>query len=68
MQTQPQQPDMRRNVVSIPTAVTGAISWRAPGIVYKRNDLYFDVLSKIYILYSQLGEWIDSFVIARSNN
>ena len=30
----------------MPSAITSAVSWRAPGIKYRRNEIFLDVVEK----------------------
>jgi AP-2 complex subunit mu-1 len=41
---------------------TGAISWRAPNIVYRRNELFVDVIEKVSVLVSAAGKLLDASV------
>ncbi|EPR64112.1 adaptor complexes medium subunit family protein [Toxoplasma gondii GAB2-2007-GAL-DOM2] len=39
----------------ITSQVTGACSWRAPGIRYRRNEVFIDVIESVDVLLSQNG-------------
>lgn len=41
---------------------TGSISWRAPNIYYKTNELYVDVIEKVSLTQSASGEVLNSSV------
>jgi len=41
---------------------TGAISWRAPGITYRTNEIYVDVIEKVSLLVSAAGKVLDACV------
>jgi AP-2 complex subunit mu-1 len=42
--------------------ITGAISWRAQDIKYRRNEIFIDVLEKVNVLYSPKGTLLESDV------
>jgi AP-2 complex subunit mu-1 len=42
--------------------ITGAISWRAQDIKYRRNEIFIDVLEKVNALYSPKGTLLESDV------
>jgi len=42
------------------TAITGAITWRPEGIVYKKNEVFMDVVEKLNMLVSHQGNVIKS--------
>lgn len=41
---------------------TGAISWRANNIMYKRNEIFVDVIEKVSLLVSPAGKVLDACV------
>ncbi|VEU22885.1 DEKNAAC103985 [Brettanomyces naardenensis] len=43
-----------------PSTVTNAISWRSPGIVYKKNEAYLDVVEAIDMLVNSRGQLLSS--------
>ena len=48
---------------SVLPAVTGAVSWRAPGIKYRKNEVFVDVIEKVNVLVSQNGALLRSEVL-----
>ena len=40
--------------------VTGAVQWRAPGLVYKKNEVYLDIVESISVLISPSGQVLRS--------
>eukprot|EP01053_Blabericola_migrator_P011420 Blabericola_migrator_1__11419@NODE_678_length_6912_cov_111_209642_g492_i0_p2_GENE_NODE_678_length_6912_cov_111_209642_g492_i0NODE_678_length_6912_cov_111_209642_g492_i0_p2_ORF_typecomplete_len421_score70_42Adap_comp_sub/PF00928_21/6_3e78Clat_adaptor_s/PF01217_20/2_2e15muHD/PF10291_9/5_9e06ox_reductase_C/PF08635_10/0_047KN17_SH3/PF18131_1/0_17_NODE_678_length_6912_cov_111_209642_g492_i021243386 len=55
----------------ITAQVTGAVSWRAPNLRYRRNEVYIDVLESVNALISSSGEILGADVagqvIVKSN-
>lgn len=54
------------NVKSLPSAVTGiggATPWRLPGIKYRKNEVFLDVVESINLLVGQDGETLSSEII-----
>jgi len=41
---------------------TGAISWRSPGITYRTNEIFVDVIEKVSLLVSAAGKVLDACV------
>ena len=41
---------------------TGAISWRSPGITYRTNEIFVDVIEKVSLLVSAAGKVLDTCV------
>ncbi|GME93464.1 unnamed protein product [Ambrosiozyma monospora] len=55
------------NVLKVPTAsklppstLTNSISWRSPGISYKKNEAYLDVIERIDMLVNHKGQMLSS--------
>eukprot|EP01068_Selenidium_serpulae_P010316 Selendium_serpulae@DN5430_c0_g1_i2.p1 len=46
---------------------TGAVSWRAEGIRYKKNEVYIDVVEKLNVLFSQTGQILRADVSGEIN-
>ena len=44
---------------------TGAISWRAEGIRYKRNEVFIDIIESINVLLSSRGTVLKADVLGR---
>lgn len=40
----------KKAVVAAPSAVTGAVNWRAENIKYRKNEVFLDVVEKINLL------------------
>ena len=40
--------------------VTGAVQWRSPGLVYKKNEVYLDIVESISVLISPAGSVLRS--------
>ena len=54
------------NVKQLPSAVTGiggATPWRLPGIKYRKNEVYLDVVESINLLVGQDGETLSSEIM-----
>jgi hypothetical protein len=45
--------------------VTGAVGWRAPGIKYKRNEVFLDVVETVNALVSSRGATLRAEVVGR---
>ncbi|OHT13914.1 Adaptor complexes medium subunit family protein [Tritrichomonas foetus] len=56
-QSSQQIPDSQVTIMA-----TGAISWRAPKIKYKRNEIFVDVIEKVSLLVSAAGKILDASV------
>lgn len=59
-QSQSQAIQVTDNQVTI--MATGAISWRANNIFYKRNEIFVDVIEKVSLLVSAAGKMLDASV------
>lgn len=46
----------------ITESATGMTPWRAPGIVYKRNELWIDVIENIHLLVSTSGSVLRAYI------
>lgn len=46
--------------VAVPKSVTGAVSWRAEGIVYRKNEVFLDIVEKINLLVASNGTLLRS--------
>ncbi|GAB2280498.1 AP-1 complex subunit mu-2 [Dionaea muscipula] len=46
-----------------PMAVTNAVSWRSEGIVYKKNEVFLDVVESVNILVNSNGQIVRSDVV-----
>jgi len=44
---------------------TGAISWRAEGIRYKRNEVFIDIIESVNVLLSSRGTVLKADVLGR---
>eukprot|EP01017_Pseudomicrothorax_dubius_P036380 TRINITY_DN5201_c0_g1_i10.p2 TRINITY_DN5201_c0_g1~~TRINITY_DN5201_c0_g1_i10.p2 ORF type:complete len:433 (-),score=133.73 TRINITY_DN5201_c0_g1_i10:1826-3124(-) len=49
--------------IKLPTAVSNAVSWRAEGIKYKKNEAFLDVIEKVNMLIGANGLVIKSEII-----
>ena len=45
--------------------VTGAVGWRAPGLKYKRNEVFLDVVETVDALVSPRGDTLRASVVGR---
>lgn len=45
-----------------PDAVTNAVSWREPGIMHKRNEVFLDVVEKVHMLVAPSGAVLSSAI------
>ena len=41
-------------------AITGAVTWRPEGIMYKKNEVFLDAIEKLNMLVSKQGNVIKS--------
>jgi AP-1 complex subunit mu len=48
------------NEITVPKAVTNAISWRKEGIFHKKNEVFLDVIELISLQVSKKGQTINS--------
>lgn len=62
---QKKQPTDLEKLKAITVQATGAISWRAEGIRYKRNEVFIDIIESINVLLSSRGTVLKSDVIGR---
>ena len=51
------------NLSKFATMSTSAISWRLPGIKYKKNEIFLDVYEKLNMLISKAGNVIEAEII-----
>jgi len=56
---------LTKKEVSVPAAVTGAVSWRPEGIKYKRNEVFLDVIESINLLVASSGTLLRSEIVGR---
>eukprot|EP00003_Mantamonas_plastica_P007371 TRINITY_DN1618_c0_g3_i1.p1 TRINITY_DN1618_c0_g3~~TRINITY_DN1618_c0_g3_i1.p1 ORF type:complete len:458 (+),score=137.88 TRINITY_DN1618_c0_g3_i1:30-1376(+) len=47
----------------IPDAVTDAVSWRPPGIVHRRNEVFLDVVETVNLLVNSNGHMLHSEIL-----
>ncbi|EDR21967.1 AP-1 complex subunit mu-2, putative [Entamoeba dispar SAW760] len=52
-----------KQVQSLLPVVTGAVSWRTPGIKYRKNEVFVDVIEKVNVLVSQNGSLLRSEIL-----
>lgn len=50
---------------AITVQATGAISWRAEGIRYKRNEVFIDIIENVNVLLSSRGTVLKADVLGR---
>lgn len=50
---------------AITVQATGAISWRAEGIRYKRNEVFLDIIESVNVLLSSRGTVLKADVLGR---
>ena len=62
---QKKQPTDLERLKAITVQATGAISWRAEGIRYKRNEVFIDIIESINVLLSSRGTVLKSDVLGR---
>lgn len=46
-----------------PSAVTNAVSWRPPGIVHRKNEIFLDVVESLDLLVSSNGSVLHSEIL-----
>lgn len=51
------------DVVKPPQAVTNMVSWRTEGIVYKKNEVFLDVIEKLNLLVAANGSVLSSEIL-----
>lgn len=61
-QRKPKTQAVQTAQVAVTMTVTGDISWRQPGIVYRQNEIFVDVLESVSLLCSASGKILDSSV------
>jgi AP-1 complex subunit mu len=49
----------------LPSAVTGAVNWRPEGIVYKKNEVFLDVIESINMVIAANGSVVHSEIMGR---
>jgi AP-1 complex subunit mu len=49
--------------VEVPSVVTGAVSWRAEGIKYRKNEVFLDVVESINLMVSGNGTVLRSEIV-----
>ena len=49
--------------IKLPSAISGAVSWRPEGIKYKKNEIYMDVEEKVNMVVAHNGNVIKSEVL-----
>lgn len=50
-------------LVRAPPAITNAVSWRAEGIVHKKNEIFLDVVERLNLLVSSNGTVLHSEIL-----
>jgi AP-1 complex subunit mu len=50
-------------VLKAPQAVTNAVSWRTEGIVYKKNEVFLDVIERLNLLVAANGAVLSSEIV-----
>lgn len=55
--------DKGQKNVSVPSSVTGAVSWRAEGIKYRKNEVFLDVVESINLMVSGNGTVLRSEIV-----
>lgn len=48
-----------------PTELTNSVSWRAPNIVYKKNEAFLDIVESVNMLMTQQGQVLRSEIIGQ---
>eukprot|EP01122_Echinamoeba_exundans_P011259 TRINITY_DN4420_c0_g1_i1.p1 TRINITY_DN4420_c0_g1~~TRINITY_DN4420_c0_g1_i1.p1 ORF type:complete len:433 (-),score=75.63 TRINITY_DN4420_c0_g1_i1:96-1394(-) len=56
-----------KSQVKVPKAITGAVSWRPEGLVYKKNEVFLDVIEKVNLLVSASGTLLRSEILGKLN-
>lgn len=62
---QKKQPTDIEKLKAITVQATGAISWRAEGIRYKRNEVFIDIIESVNVLLSSRGTVLKADVLGR---
>lgn len=55
--------ESNNKMIAALTQVSGSVSWRAPDIFHKTNEVYIDIVENINLLISRTGELIKSEVV-----
>ena len=63
--SQKKQPTDLERLKAITVQATGAISWRAEGIRYKRNEVFIDIIESVNVLLSSRGTVLKADVNGR---
>ena len=53
------------DVKQIVSGVTGAVNWRKQNIVYKKNELFIDVVEQCHVTMSQSGQVLNNYVMGK---
>ncbi|GMF60856.1 unnamed protein product [[Candida] boidinii] len=48
-----------------PSTLTNSINWRSPGIIYKKNEAYLDVIESIDMLINSKGQMLNSEIFGK---
>ena len=62
---QKKEPTDLEKLKAITVQATGAISWRAEGIRYKRNEVFIDIIENVNVLLSSRGTVLKADVLGR---
>lgn len=49
----------------ITVRATGAVSWRAEGLVYRKNEIYIDIIESVNVLLSNRGTVLKADVMGK---
>jgi AP-2 complex subunit mu-1 len=60
----PQLTDLEK-LKQITVRATGAISWRAEGIKYKKNEVFIDIIENVNVLLSSRGTVLNANVLGQ---
>jgi AP-2 complex subunit mu-1 len=44
---------------------TGAVSWRAEGLLYRKNEIYIDIIESVNVLLSNRGTVLKADVVGK---
>ena len=50
---------------AITVRATGAVSWRAEGLFYKKNEIYIDIIESVNVLLSNRGTVLKADVVGK---
>jgi len=57
--------ELHKAQVHVPEGVTSKISWRPPGIKYRKNEIFLDIIEKVNCLIGSNGNLLRSEIVGQ---